>query len=198
MIAEMQNAQLLMVAGFLMLGWVLARRQLALRKRVNRESKVAYRELKKIREHKEPSLPLCDAPQETQRWQVAMFDLQRELKAELDTRIVVTQSLLERIDQRIEHLEQLEGLLEDPGKLSESEAAGQAEPTGQAKPTNRAKPAPNPKPAGGNSPSHLTAAQSARFCSMLRAGNSLEEIAEDLGLSIGDVELLLATHSAAD
>jgi DNA-binding NarL/FixJ family response regulator len=108
LIAEMQQAQLLMVAGFVMLGWVLARRTIKMRKRVNRDATAANKAIQQIRERKEPAVPLCDAPAETQRWQVAMFDLQRELKAELDTRIVVVQTLLRQVDQRIEHLSALE------------------------------------------------------------------------------------------
>ncbi len=99
-----QKAQLFLVAGFIMLGWVLARRQLKLRKRVNLDAKVAHHELEKLRHRKEPSLPLSDAPPETQRWQGAMFDLQRELKAELDTRIVIVQTLMRQLDQRMEVL----------------------------------------------------------------------------------------------
>jgi hypothetical protein len=108
LIADMQQAQLLMVAGFVMLGWVLARRTIKMRKRVNRDARVANKALQQMREHKEPAVPLCDAPVETQRWQVAMFDLQRELKAELDTRIVIVQTLLRQVDQRIEHLSAVE------------------------------------------------------------------------------------------
>ena len=104
----MQGAQLWMVAGFLILGWVLARRQMKMGKRVNRESRAANRELKKIQTRKDPVLPLSDAPPETQRWQVAMFDLQRELTAELDTRISIVQTLLNQVDGRIKRLEELE------------------------------------------------------------------------------------------
>ena len=107
-IADIQQAQLLMVAGFVMLGWVLARRQIRMRKRVNRDARAANKALQQIRDHKEPAVPLSDAPAETQRWQVALFDLQRELKAELDTRIVVVQTLLKQVDQRIERLAKLE------------------------------------------------------------------------------------------
>ena len=106
-LAEMQKAQLWMVAGFLMLGWVLARRQLKLRKRVNEDTRVAHKELKKLRERKEPTVPLSDAPPETQRWQAAMFDLQRELKAELDTRIGIVQVLVNQLDERIATVSQV-------------------------------------------------------------------------------------------
>ena len=49
-------------------------------------------------------MPLADAPVETLRWQAAMFDLQRDLKAELDTKIAVVQSLLREVDQRLAKL----------------------------------------------------------------------------------------------
>jgi hypothetical protein len=109
LIAEIHKAQFWLVAGFILLGWVFARRQMALRRRVNTDARAANRELKKIRTNKQPAVPLCDAPPETQRWQAALFDLQRELKADLDTRIAVVQSLVRLADQRIARLEALEG-----------------------------------------------------------------------------------------
>ena len=117
----MQGAQLWMVAGFLILGWVLARRQMKMGKRVNREARAANKELEKVRQHRDPVLPLADAPPETQRWQVALFDLQRELKAELDTRIAVVQTLIRQVDQRIEHLETLES---SGGRVSDGQVNG--------------------------------------------------------------------------
>ncbi len=110
-IAPMQQAQLLLVAGFVMLGWVLARRTIKSRRRVNQDAKIANRAVKAIRDYKEPAVPLAGAPVETQRWQAAMFDLQRELKADLDTRIVIVQTLLRQVDQRIERLEALQSSL---------------------------------------------------------------------------------------
>lgn len=107
-LADMQQAQFMMVGGFIMLGWVLARRQIRMRKRVNKDARAANKAIKAIRDHKDPAVPLCDAPIETQRWQTAMFDLQRELKAELDTRIVVVQTLLRQVDDRIQKLSRLE------------------------------------------------------------------------------------------
>lgn len=96
--SNMQAAQFLMVGGFVMLAWVLARRKIRAGKRINADTKRANRLIKELRENKEPSVPLSGAPVETQRWQAAMFDLQRELKAELDTRIVIVQTLLKQVD----------------------------------------------------------------------------------------------------
>lgn len=107
-LGSMQQAQLLLVAGFIMLGWVLARRQIKMRGRVNRDARQANKAVQAIRDYKEPAVPLAGAPVETQRWQAAMFDLQRELKADLDTRIVIVQTLLQQVDQRIERLETLQ------------------------------------------------------------------------------------------
>ncbi|TWU57625.1 hypothetical protein [Rubripirellula reticaptiva] len=109
-IADVQRSQFLAVAGFVMLGWVLARRTLKMRKRVNADTRAANKELAKIRNAKAPVLPLSDAPPETQRWQVALFDTQRELKAELDTRIVIVQTLLRQVDAKIQRLSELQNV----------------------------------------------------------------------------------------
>lgn len=114
----MQAAQFLMVGGFVMLAWVLARRKIRAGKKVHRETKRANHEIKLMREHTEPSIPLSGAPPETQRWQAAMFDLQRELKAELDTRIIVVQTLLNQVDEKINHLNKLQSELE-PAQATE-------------------------------------------------------------------------------
>ena len=119
-LAPMQQAQLLLVAGFVMFGWVLARRQIKMRRRVNRDTRVANKAVQAIRDYKDPAVPLAGAPVETQRWQAAMFDLQRELKADLDTRIAIVQTLLRQVDQRIERLEELQTALRHPSSQIES------------------------------------------------------------------------------
>ena len=91
-----------------MLAWVLARRKIRARKRVNADTRRANKVIQSMREHKEPSIPLSGAPVETQRWQAAMFDLQRELKAELDTRIIIVQTLLKQVDEKIDTLNNLQ------------------------------------------------------------------------------------------
>jgi len=105
--STMQAAQFLMVGGFVMLAWVLARRKIRAGKRVNADTRRANQAIQAMREHKEPSIPLSGAPAETQRWQAAMFDLQRELKAELDTRIIIVQTLLKQVDEKIDTLNNL-------------------------------------------------------------------------------------------
>lgn len=104
---DIPTAPFWLVAGFILLGWVLARRQVRMRRRVNRDTQAAQRELTKLRAARTPAVPLCDAPVQTQRWQTAMFDLQRELKADLDTRIAIVQSLCRDADRKISRLEAL-------------------------------------------------------------------------------------------
>lgn len=94
------RSQWMMVAGFLMLGWVLARRTIRNRKKSRIDNRTAERELERARNPVSHSVPLSDAPPELQRWQVAMYDVQRELTAELDSRISVVESLLRQIDER--------------------------------------------------------------------------------------------------
>ena len=168
LIADMQQAQLLMVAGFVMLGWVLARRQVKMRKRVNRDTRVAKRELKQIRESKMPSVPLADAPPETQRWQVAMFDLQRELKAELDTRITIVQTLLRQVDERIQLLSQLSGTNAAPGTDTLVPSAP------------------------------VLGAQQRTVEQLRRDGHSAEEIASRTKLPLGDIEMAISMMRAHD
>ena len=91
-----------------MLAWVLARRKIRAGKRVNADTRRANKVIQSMREHKEPSIPLSGAPVETQRWQAAMFDLQRELKADLDTRIIIVQTLLKQVDEKIDTLNNLQ------------------------------------------------------------------------------------------
>lgn len=100
-------SQMMLLVGMILLAWILVRRNIKMR----RNSRAASRELKaqQAEVHKPVGgAPLADAPKEVLRWQASMFDLQRELKGELDTRILVVESLLRRVDQRIETLTALE------------------------------------------------------------------------------------------
>ena len=99
-------SQMMLLCGMLMLAWILVRRNLRLRKR-NRISNRELRGIEKSASRASSAAPLADAPQEVLRWQASMFDLQRELKAELDTKIVVVQSLLRQVDQRMAEFQSL-------------------------------------------------------------------------------------------
>ncbi len=96
------QSQMMLLAGMLLLGWMLARRQLRSRGKAITQHQTD-RELRRQRaEADQPrGVPLAAAPPEVQRWQVEMFELQRDLKAELDMKIVVVQSLIRQADERI-------------------------------------------------------------------------------------------------
>ncbi|QDS91973.1 hypothetical protein FF011L_07090 [Roseimaritima multifibrata] len=102
-----QFPQLMMLAGIVLMGWVFVRRQMKSKKRYRQEDRQHRQALKKVAASKPQSMPLADAPVETLRWQGAMFDLQRELKAELETKIMVVQTLLRQVDERIQYMETL-------------------------------------------------------------------------------------------
>ncbi len=98
----LETSQLTLLAGIMLLGWLLVRRQLRSRstlRSLKRDDQAVLR--KQSLRDKPGAVPLQDAPPETQRWLVEMHDLQRELKAELDTKIVVVQTLLRQADERI-------------------------------------------------------------------------------------------------
>ncbi|QEG38760.1 hypothetical protein [Roseimaritima ulvae] len=158
-----QTPQWMMLAGIVMLGWTLVRRQMKARKRSRQEDRQHRAALKQMGKQQATSLPLADAPVETLRWQAAMFDLQRELKAELETKICVVQSLLKQVDQRIARLEDLQGGLV------------------------RVELPPLP----------LTAAQLRRAMQLHGEGHPIADIAAELKLPIGDVELALAANRSA-
>jgi flagellar biosynthesis/type III secretory pathway M-ring protein FliF/YscJ len=96
------QSQMMMLAGLVLLGWVLIRHQVRTRRRRHAQD-LSERDLRRqLSKTDQPTgVPLATAPIETQRWQVEMFDLQRELKAELDMKIVVVQSLIRQADERI-------------------------------------------------------------------------------------------------
>lgn len=97
-----------LLAGFLILGWVLARMTIGRRRKAIHQRSETREVQRRLDSKSKTALPLSDAPVETQRWQVAMFDLQRELTGELDTRVAIVQNLLRQVDQRIAVLQELE------------------------------------------------------------------------------------------
>jgi len=99
------QSQMMLVAGMVMLGWMLIRRQLRSRRRMH-DLDLSTRDLRiqLAKVDKPTGVPLSSAPIETQRWQVEMMDLQRDLKAELDTKIMVMQVLIRQADERIASL----------------------------------------------------------------------------------------------
>lgn len=100
-----QQSQMMLLAGIVLMGWILIRRQIKARYRQlgqDRNSREFANQLS--RSDTSPGVPLAAAPPETQRWHAEMLALQRELKAELDMKIAVVQSLLRQADEKIDQL----------------------------------------------------------------------------------------------
>jgi hypothetical protein len=103
-----QQSQMMLLAGIILMGWILIRRQIKARYRQNTQSRTDHEFAKSLSKADTPrGIPLASAPPETQRWQAEMLELQRELKAELDTKIVVVQTLIRQADEKISQLSAL-------------------------------------------------------------------------------------------
>lgn len=104
-----QQSQMMLLAGIVLMGWILIRRQIKSRYRQNSQSRTDHDFTKTLAKADVPrGIPLASAPPDTQRWQAEMLDLQRELKAELDMKIVVVQSLIRQADEKIAELSALQ------------------------------------------------------------------------------------------
>jgi hypothetical protein len=101
------RAQMMLLAGISLMIWVLFRRNIRARRNRRRQDAELRVERKKWAARATSGAPLADAPADVARWQSGMFDLHRELRADLDTKIAVVQSMVRLADQRIETLRNL-------------------------------------------------------------------------------------------
>jgi hypothetical protein len=100
-----QPAQAMLLAGMVLMGWMLIRRQIVARRRQHKEDRTGSDFVKQLSRADAPAgVPLASAPPETQRWQAEMLQLQRELKAELDMKVAVVNALLRQADEKINQL----------------------------------------------------------------------------------------------
>ena len=117
-LSQIDPPQWMLLGGMVLLGWVLIRGGISRKRQSIRAGREMDRVVEKSRHPKVHASPTSDAPPETRRWMVAMFDLQRELKAELDSKIAVVQVMVREADRRIEELRRLSE------KVSQERAAG--------------------------------------------------------------------------
>lgn len=113
--AASSRSQMMLLCGIALLIWVMFRSNIRSKQLRRRDDAELTIERKKWQSRKQSGAPLADAPADVARWQAGMFDLQRELRAELDTRIAVVQSLVRLADQRIGVLQRLSE--DPPGEL---------------------------------------------------------------------------------
>lgn len=139
--------------------------------------------------------PLMDAPPEAARWQVEMHEVARELKAELDSKSAVLQTLVAMLREETDRLERVieraraAGLGTAVDSLAEIEQMAQDLSADAHRFLERADPklqrlAESAEP--------LPAETRRRIAALAAEGRSVEEIAEELELPRGEVELTLS------
>ena len=150
----------------------------------------------------DPQQPLMDAPPNVLRWQVEMHETARDLKAEIDTKMVALQQLIRmagaeanRLEAAIARAERL-GVGPCRDTLAELERVT-AEVAGEIRSESTAAlgnlPQMPPATESGNVVSGETQAQ---ICALAESGLPPREIAEQTGHTVGDVEMVLSLKGA--
>lgn len=122
--------------------------------------------------------PLRDAPPEILQWQVEMQEIARDVKAELDTKMIALQTLVRVAQQEIHQLESAIARAED------QRLDGRLLPRSHQPPQ----------------PSHLPGTRQQRRDAYRLAdlGHSPAAIADFLGTSLGDVDLILGCRTSQE
>ena len=95
LLADFSMIQMIPVAALAMLSFILLKRSSRYFLRTPATRIAAYR----------PRMPAPVAPKEYERWQVEMHDLARELRAELDSKIVLLEQLIREANEAAARLE---------------------------------------------------------------------------------------------
>ncbi len=189
MFAEMVPGAMLAL-GIAMLLVILLRRSGRYYQKLKRKAKQAAKPTRRQEQTDNMfnrASPLLDAPSTIVRWQVEMQELARDLKAEIDTKMRLLQVLVQRSDEAAARLEaaaahaQRLGCVDRPQGVDVDSIESLAE---QAASTRSATPPPMPT-------------FSAQVYSMADSGNNAAEIADHVGLPVGDVEFVLSLRPQA-
>lgn len=153
-----------------------------------------YHKLKRTRNRsprppraKERAEPLADAPVETLRWQVEMHETARELKGELDSKMIALQVLTNAAQQQIERLEQVIAVARQTGvkdPLCELEQLADGKPLHELDLPPVSQTAPDPE-------------LKRQVHELAAAGHASQAIAQRLGATLGDVELMLSLRTGS-
>lgn len=166
--------QLVLLAAMGMMIWVLWRRS---HKHFGRGGK-AYESphrVSQIEDNRE--LALSDAPPELSRWQVEMYELSRDLKGEIDTKLALLEVLTRNANEACARLEKATQHAERLGITGERDLLGTIE---SWQPDAACSPTPAPLP------------QADKIYALAAQGASAASIAATTGLSLGDVEITLS------
>ena len=151
--------------------------------------------LKKLRTEKDPrDLPLLDAPASVMRWQVEMHETARDLKGEIDSKLSALQALIRvadeescRLERAIAEAVQL-GIVAHEDPLLELDERGEVSPTVSRVLEDLSDITSSPQPPAFTQTVHELA----------EAGKSSSVIAEQIGVPIGEVELVLSLPYQSD
>jgi len=172
----------LFACGALILIFMLTRRSRRYLRQSKRESRQPHQHLAAANRDQ----ALVDAPVEVLRWQVEMHETARDLKAELDSKMVALQTLTRFADEAAERMEaainRAESLGLAPGRDTLAEIAACAE----ANTLDTLPRAPD------NQDLHRLHSQRDTVHALAAQGLTSGAIAEQIGAAIGDVELLLS------
>jgi hypothetical protein len=117
---------------------------------------------------------LADSPLEADRWRVEMHETARQLKAELDTKMVALQVLIRDAQAQADRLEQAIAVVQrSAAKSLDGELSQSARPR----------------------PALFTADQRSQVYRLADLGRSAATIADQLHAPLGDVELLLSLRT---
>ena len=147
-------------------------------------------EIKRACAPKPRDLAFDTAPKDVLGWQVEMHEMARDLKGDIDTKLLALQTLMIVAREHCERLESLIARAEQTGlrtspALSGREVLQRIEDGSHELPTHT--------PAGQNQ-NVLTAAQADRAQRLARQDWTPQQIAREVGASLGDVELFLSLH----
>jgi hypothetical protein len=150
------------------------------------------------RREADPQQPLMDAPPNVLRWQVEMHETARDLKGELDTKMVALQQLISmaeaealRLEAAIERAQRL-GISPCHDTLAELERVT-AEVAGEVGSDSPVTLGNLPQvPVAAETANVVSADTQARICALAESGLPAPVIAEQIGHSVGDVEMVLS------
>lgn len=132
--------------------------------------------------------PLLDAPATVVRWQVEMQELARELKAEIDTKMCLLQVLTQRSNEAAERLEAAAARAQRLGCVERQEP--ETPDSAGSTLAQAAAARPSTPPLG-------VAPYCDQVYAMSDSGENVADIADHIGLPVGDVEFALSLRSQA-
>jgi uncharacterized membrane-anchored protein YhcB (DUF1043 family) len=179
--------------GIVMMLAILLRRSFRYQQKLKRQSRKAGKPSAKTTRRQEQltnmfdrASPLLDAPSTILRWQVEMQELGRELKAEIDTKMRLLEVLVRRSNEAAERLEAAASHAERLGCVERTPAADDDSIESLAEQAAIDRTA---------TPSPTVPACSDQVYAMADSGNNAADIADYIGLPVGEIEFVLSLRS---